>query len=177
LLRQHWWKGAPLSLPLIEVAPSTSAQDVRRALESFVRPAVAEPVTVSGDGVRATLTREVIASALRLRVDVTVEGRFVPEIDLAMVTDATRRALAPSERPAVDASQRNSSGMTEVVASQDGRIVDYPATFSGLPGVLARGGPDRVLQIVYAVKPPEVTTEELRRSLPPDEMGSFPRVR
>lgn len=172
-LRLHWWKGLPVRLLVAEIAAVTTARDVREAVDGIARPAVSEPVTVTGDGAAATLTREVIAAALRLRVDPAVVGKLVPDIDSAVVAAAVRPRLASSERPARDATLVNTSGSTEVLPSQDGRTVDYPATSRRLPEVLVRSGPDRTIPVVYAVQAPKVSTEDIRKTLPPDEMSSF----
>lgn len=172
-LRNEWWKGRPVPLAVAEIPPITTAGDLRHAIDTIVAPAVAEPVTVTGDGVQATLTREVLAAALGLRVDPSVGGRFVPEMNLAVLTGAARPGLTPSERPARDAMVVNSSGTTEVVPSQEGRTVDYAATFARLPEVLALGGAARVVPAIYAVQVPKLTTEQARSSLPPDEMSAF----
>jgi vancomycin resistance protein YoaR len=158
VLRQDWATGRSVALPLTELPPTTTPEDVAAAIEEVARPAVSAPVAVAGEGgIQGTITPQVIASALTFRAD---GGELVPEINQNAVTEALTPQLAASERPGRDASLDFASGAPVVVPSQDGRGVDYEATLRGLLDVLTGSGP-RQITAVYADQPAELTTDEL----------------
>ncbi|MCU1665562.1 MAG: VanW family protein [Pseudonocardia sp.] len=158
VLQRDWASGRLVALPLNELPPSTTPEDVVAAIEQVARPAVSAPVTMIGEGgAQGTVQPEVIASALTFRAD---GDRLVPEINPNAVTDALKPQLASSERPGRDASLDFSSGTPVVVPSQDGRGVDYTASLAKLLDVLTGTGP-RQLTAVYADQPAELTTEKL----------------
>ena len=49
--------------------PTTTQDDVTKALDEVATPAVSGPVTVAGEDVTGTISPEVIASALSFRAD------------------------------------------------------------------------------------------------------------
>ncbi|MGQ0482065.1 MAG: VanW family protein [Pseudonocardia sp.] len=171
-LQRDWLSGSPVSVPLIGVPAASSAVDLRSAIDSVARPAVSAPVVVLGDGLRATLAPEVIASALRFRV-APGGDTLVPEINVEPVIGAVAPQLAPSERPGRNASVSFAGGAPSVVPGQDGRRIDYPATFATLAEVLTRTGGSRELPAVYVSEPAKVTPEELTAVLAAGEISSF----
>jgi vancomycin resistance protein YoaR len=170
VLQRDWANGGAVALPLTELPPTTTAEDVATAIQEVARPAVAAPVTVVGENeVRGTLTPEVLATALSFRAE---NGALVPELNQQLVQDALGPQLAESERPGRDATFDFSGGSAVVVPSQDGRGVDYAATLTGLLDVLGRTSP-REVTAVYADQPAEVTTEELQALGSPEIIGEF----
>jgi vancomycin resistance protein YoaR len=158
VLQRDWASGRLVALPLNELPPSTTPEDVVAAIEQVARPAVSASVTMIGEGgAQGTVEPEVIASALTFRAD---GDRLVPEINPNAVSDALKPQLASSEVPGRDASLDFSSGSPVVVPSQDGRGVDYTASLANLLDVLTGTGP-RQLTAVYADQPAELTTEKL----------------
>jgi vancomycin resistance protein YoaR len=158
VLQRDWASGRLVALPLNELPPSTTPEDVVAAIDQVARPAVSAPVSMIGEGgAQGTVEPEVIASALTFRAD---GDRLVPEINPNAVTDALKPQLASSEVPGRDASLDFSSGGPVVVPSQDGRGVDYTASLASLLDVLTGTGP-RQITAVYADQPAELTTEEL----------------
>ncbi len=171
-LQRDWLSGSPVGVPLIAVPAASSAVDIRSAIDTVARPAVSAPVVVLGDGIRATLAPEVIASALRFRV-APGGDTLVPEVDLEPVIGAVAPQLAPSERPGHNASVSFAGGAPSVVPGQDGRRIDYRATFATLAEALTRTGGSRELPAVYIPEPARVTPEELTAVLAAGEVSSF----
>ncbi|WP_219413865.1 VanW family protein [Pseudonocardia nigra] len=158
VLRTEWAAGDVVDLPLTELPPTTTPEDVTASMEGVARPAVSAPVTVLGEGgTQGVLEPEVIATVLSFRAE---DGELVPEINSTAVTEALTPQLAASERPGRDASLDFSSGTPVVVPSQDGRGVDYEATVQMLLPALTTPAP-REITAVYADQPAELTTEEL----------------
>ena len=170
VLQREWVSGATVALPLTELPPTTTAEDVATAVEEVARPAVSAPVTVIGEqDVRGTITPEVIAAALSFRAE---NGDLVPELNQQAVEDALAPQMAESERPGRDATIDFAGGRPVVVPSQDGRGVDYEATLAELLDVLTAPAP-REITAVYADQPAEVTTEELEALGNPEIIGEF----
>jgi vancomycin resistance protein YoaR len=170
VLEREWANGGAVALPLIELPPTTTAEDVATAVDGVARPAVAAPVTVVGENeVRGELAPEVIAAALSFAAE---NGDLVPQLNQQAVEDALAPQLAASELPGRDATFDFSSGAPVLVPSQDGRGVDYQATLIELLGVLDQPAP-REITAVYAEQPAEVTTEELQALGNPVIIGEF----
>lgn len=158
VLERDWVRGTTVALPLTELPPVTTAEQVATAVDEVATPAVSAPVAVAGEGVTGTLEPEDIAAALSFRAD-PAEG-LVPEINKELIIEALSPQLRSSERPGRDAALDFSTGAPVVTPSQDGRGVDYEATLADLLGVLADPAP-RQITAVYADQPAEITTDEI----------------
>lgn len=163
----------PVQLPVVPVPAAVSSAELRRAMDTVAVPAVSGPVTVVGEGVRAELTPEAIAAALRFRPDPAGGAGLVPLINMDVAAKAVRDQLAPSERRGRDASVTFAGGAPRVVPGQDGRRIDYPATFAGLTEVLTRTGAGREVTAVYVGEGTAVTVEQLQAALAAGEISTF----
>jgi vancomycin resistance protein YoaR len=170
VLQRDWANGGVVALPITELPPTTTAEDVEAAIQEVARPAVAAPITVNGEnGVQGDVTPDVIAASLSF---VAENGGLSPELNQQLIQDALTPQMADSEKPGRDATFDFSGGRAVVVPSQDGRGVDYEATVAALVGVLSSPQP-REVTAVYAEKPAEVTTEELQALGNPEIIGEF----
>jgi vancomycin resistance protein YoaR len=170
VLARDWANGGAVALPLTELPPTTTAEDVATAIQDVARPAVAAPITVVGEnGVQGTVTPDVMAASLSFQAE---NGSLAPELNRQAIQDALAPQMAASEKPGRDATFDFSGGRPVVVPSQDGRGVDYEATVAALVGVLGRPEP-REVTAVYAEMPAEVTTEELQALGNPAIIGEF----
>jgi vancomycin resistance protein YoaR len=170
VLQRDWANGGVVALPITELPPTTTAEDVEVAIQEVARPAVAAPITVNGEnGVQGDVTPDVIAASLSF---VAENGGLSPELNQQLIQDALTPQMADSEKPGRDATFDFSGGRAVVVPSQDGRGVDYEATVAALVGVLSSPQP-REVTAVYAEKPAEVTTEELQALGNPEIIGEF----
>ena len=158
-LERDWTSGERVNLPTTVLPPTTTQDDVTKALDEVATPAVSGPVTVTGEDVTGTISPEVIASALSFRADPN-QG-LVPELNKEAVEKALDPQLASSEQPGRDATLSFAGGRPVVTPSQDGRGVDYEATLKDLLAVLTKTGDERKITAVYAAQPAKLTTEEL----------------
>jgi vancomycin resistance protein YoaR len=159
-LEREWTSGERVNLPTTVLPPTTTQDDVTKALEEIATPAVSGPVIVAGEGVTGTISPEVIASALSFRADPN-QG-LVPELNREVVEKAVDPQLASSEQPGRDATLSFAGGRPVVTPSKDGRGVDYEATLKDLLAVLTKTGDERKITAVYAAQPAKLTTEELK---------------
>jgi vancomycin resistance protein YoaR len=170
VLTRDWANGSAVELPITELPPTTTAEDVATAIQEVARPAVAARITVVGEnGVQGTLTPDVIAASLSFLAE---NGALVPELNQQTIQEALAPQMAESEKPGRDATFDFAGGRPVVVPSQDGRGVDYEATVAALVGVLGNPEP-REVTAVYAEKPAEITTEELQALGNPEIIGEF----
>jgi vancomycin resistance protein YoaR len=170
-LRRDWANDAPVRLPVRVLEPTTSEDDVTKAIRDVATPAVSGPVTVEGEKVTGAIGPEVIAKALSFRADPS-QG-LVPELDKTVVHEALDPQLASSEQPGRDAAISFSGGRPIVTPSQDGRGIDYDATLKDLLAVLTKTGADRRVTAVYTAQQAKLTTEALKGYGITEVMGEF----
>jgi vancomycin resistance protein YoaR len=151
-----WAGGAVVQLPVSTTPVLSTPESVRAALDGIATPAVSGPVTVTGEGGQATLTPEVIATALTFEVG--EDGALNPKYDNDKVIEALRPQLAETEQPGKDASIVIEGGRPVVKPSVDGRGVDWVKSLETLPDVL-RGTDNRAIPATYAHQPAKFTTE------------------
>ena len=160
-LTRDWASGRPVALPLRRIEPTTTANDVTDVLAKVAKPAVAAPITITGENdTTATLIPQDIAAALTFRPDPA--AGLVPELNQDAIAKVLRPQLAASETPGRDATLDFTGAIPVVVPSQDGRGVDYPATVKALLPVLTAHAP-RQLAAVYGEQPAKLTTEGLSK--------------
>ena len=164
----QWVSGHPLKLPVSHTPVQVTADAVRTALAEVAKPAVSAPVTVHGDGKDATLEPAEIAGALSF--DSTKDGKLVPKIDQAKITEAIE--LESTEKEGRDASIVFSGGEPTVEPSVDGRQIDWKKTLEPLLEVLTGDG-KREIDAVYIDKPAKVTTAEAENLGINEVIGEF----
>ena len=167
---RDWASGEIVALPVVKLAPDTTAADVAAVLTEIATPAVSGPITVDGDdNTQAVISEDVIATALTFRIN---NGEFVPEIDENVVADALRPQLAASETPRRDADIDFTVTPSVKTAEQSGRLVDYDATLADLHSVLA-SAEDREITAVYRDEPATFTLAQLDELGPIEVIGEF----
>ncbi|MBW0106290.1 VanW family protein, partial [Pseudonocardia sp. KRD291] len=171
-LEQQWATGAPVALPLIIQQAATTPGDVQTAIDEVAKPAVSAPLTVTGEGANATVAPEDIAQALTFKADPNGAQKLVPQINVESITDVVTPQLEKTEKPGVDATLDFASNPPKVVPSQDGRGIDYKASFANLLPVLTGPGP-RTVPAIYTVKPPDITTAKIQSLGSAGEISTF----
>ncbi len=148
----------PIELPVDAVAVQVEDAAAQQALDEVVTPALAAPVTVSGDdGTDAELSAEGIASALRFAPG--DGGVLDVSLDPAALQTALGDQLGEFGTPAEDARFEISGDSIAVVPSVDGTGIDPAALASSLRPVLTEPAPRAVTASLGAV-PAEFTTDE-----------------
>jgi len=155
----QWHPPAVVPIPLVEIHPVTTAEDVDRLVAELARPAVAAPVTLTTPGgAEIEVPPAAIAAGLRLTAD--DRGEIVPKLDRKALRKALRDRLAEVETPPVDATAVLGGSGPTVVEGKDGKRVDLAAATDELLAVLPDPAPRTVAANVLSV-PPEITTEEV----------------
>ncbi|MER5209339.1 VanW family protein [Streptomyces sp. NPDC002838] len=162
------------ALPARETKPKVTAEEVRRAVREFARPAVSAPVTLTAGGQRFTIDQSVLSDYLTMRPDDT--GRLIPKLDGKglLAAPEVARPLADVAGEAENARLRLDGDKVEVAA--DGRIgqevTDKALSKAVLP-LLTKSGTDRTGEVATRKTQPEVTRENAARLGLTEKMSSF----
>ncbi|WP_425560773.1 VanW family protein [Luedemannella helvata] len=148
-LSAGWLRQAEISLPLTDVYPKTTADEVDALLADLARPAVAAPVTVTTNDGAFTVSRQAIARSLEFTPDKT--GKITPTVSESKLRAALGDVLAEVEVEPQDATVRLSDGTVRIVASQGGRLIDTKRLATDLLGVLGRSSGRTVAAAVTEV--------------------------
>ncbi|KQX78297.1 VanW family protein [Streptomyces sp. Root1310] len=167
--------GAVTALPARETRPKVTADEVRRAVREFARPAVSAPVTLTTGGKRFTIGPKVLGEHLTMRPDGT--GRLVPRLD-----DKGLRAAPSVARPlaAVTTTAANAALRLDgdrVVVADDARtgvqITDKALGKAVLPLLTRSGGAARTGEVAARRTQPQLTRESAARLGLTEKMSSF----
>jgi vancomycin resistance protein YoaR len=154
----QWRQPAVVPIPLVEINPVTTAEDVDRLLAELARPAVAAPVTVTvTEGSSFEIAPEAIAASLRLTAD--ERGEIIPQVSKRDLREALADQLGEVETVPVDARVVLEDGEPTIVESTAGEQVDLDALGTELLTVLADPAP-RTTAASMTTAEPEVTTEQ-----------------
>ena len=135
-LRDGWLGIRPVPVPLVEVHPATSAEEVDKLVAELAQPAVAGPVTVTTDRGTVTVPPTAIAKSLVLTADKT--GKINPKVDEKKLRAALAGLLAKVEVEAKDATIALKAGKPTVVPGADGHRLDTAALSKDLLAVVPR---------------------------------------
>lgn len=169
-LRDGWLSGQPVVVPLVEIRPATTAEEVDRLIAELARPAVAAPVTVTTERGEFTIPPAAIAKSLVLTADSA--GRIKPRVDAKKLRAALADRLDKVEIAPKNASMSIQGGKPRVVAGKGGRQVDLAALGRDLLPVLSRADGRQVTATLKDVQP-EITAEELGKLGIKEKVSSF----
>ena len=160
---------APVALPVGDIDPTVSSDEVARAMQQFAMPAVSGPV-------RLDVARRAIAVApatfTRYLSMVAQDGALVGRLDAVALKRALMAQLRGIEKPAVDATFRLSGGSPQIVASQPGMQIPPDRLASSFVAVLPRTS-DRVVTVPLVTVQPAVTTQQANTLGITQQVSSF----
>ncbi|MFC7549598.1 VanW family protein [Plantactinospora sp. GCM10030261] len=159
-LRDGWLGAHPVPVPLVDLHPATSAEEVDRLVAEVATPAVAGPVTVTTDRGEVTVPPTAIAKSLVLTADKT--GKINPRVDGKKLRAALAGPLGKVEVAAKNASVAIVSGKPVVSAGTEGRQVDTEALARDLLPVLSKAD-DRTVTGTMRTAAPDTTTEDIAK--------------
>jgi vancomycin resistance protein YoaR len=159
-VRAAWLTGATADVPLVDLPPETTREQLDEMVRTFAGPAVAEPVTVRVDGGSFTLSREALAKGVVFRS--TDTGKLTPAIDAKKLHAAAAKEFAKVEVEPEAASVTLSGGKPKIVASTAGKTVDLSKLGAALLAVLPDAGP-REVTAELVQKEADVTDEDVAK--------------
>ena len=145
-VRKAWLTGNTADVPLVEVPPATTKEQVDELIRTVAAPAVAEPVTVRADGKSFTLSRSVLAKGVVFQLDDA--GLLIPAIDVKKLHAAAEEEFGRVEVEPEEASISMDGGKPKIVASTPGRLVDLKKLAATLLTVLPNPGPREVAAVM-----------------------------
>ncbi|NYF55858.1 VanW family protein [Micromonospora purpureochromogenes] len=158
VVTKGWLAGGQVTVPLVEQAPATTAEEVDRLVEELARPAVAKPVTVTTDKGTVTIPPAAIARGLRFSADKA--GKLTPRVDVKRLRAALGDKLASIESPPKDATMTISGGKPKMVPGRAGQQLDSAALARDLLAVLPKAD-GRTVSGELAPAEPELTEAKL----------------
>jgi vancomycin resistance protein YoaR len=169
-VRAGWLRGGPVEVPVVEINPVTTREDVDRLLAELAEPAVAAGVTVTTAQGGFTVLPAAIAKSLVLTADRT--GRINPRVDEKKLRTAIEGQLPRVETEARNATYTIAGGRPKVVPSVDGRRLDTGALSRDLLPVLSKSD-DRVVQGKLTPVEPKTSTDDLGKLGIKERISSF----
>ncbi|MFE9623676.1 VanW family protein [Streptomyces sp. NPDC006527] len=162
------------ALPARETKPKVTAEEVRRSVREFARPAMSAPVTLTVAGKRITIDQATLGEHLTLRPDKA--GRLIPELDVKGLRAAPAVARPLAGIPARPENARLRLDGDKVVVAADGRagteVTDKALGKAVLP-LLTRSGAARTGEVAARRIQPEVTRDNAARLGLTEKMSSF----
>ncbi|MEV8550652.1 VanW family protein [Streptomyces glaucescens] len=161
-------------LPGRETPPKTGADEVRRAVREFARPAVSAPVTLTAGGQRFTVGPDVLGAYLSLRPD--ADGRLRPHLDEKGLRAAPAVAEPLAALPATAKNARLGLSGDKAVVTADGtpaQEVTAKALGKAVMPLLTASGAARTGEIATRTVQPELTRENAARLGVTEKLSSF----
>ncbi|OSP40172.1 hypothetical protein B7767_27705 [Streptomyces sp. 13-12-16] len=161
-------------LPVRGTEPEVTAEEVRRAVREFARPAMSAPVTLTAGGKRFTLPPAVLGEYLTMRPDDT--GRLIPDLDSKGLRAAPAVTGALNGLPTTPRNARLGLQGDKAVVTADAtpavEVTDKALGKAVLP-LLTESGTARTGEVATRRIQPEVTRENAARLGLTEKMSSF----
>ncbi|MET8310453.1 VanW family protein [Micromonospora sp. NBC_00389] len=157
-VRAGWLAGNPVTVPLVESHPATTAEELDRLVAELAKPAVAAPVTLRTNKGSVTVPPAAIAKSLRFTADKA--GLLTPTVDVKRLRTALGDDLAAIEVPPKDATMTIAGGRPKVTDGQPGQQLDTATLGRDLLAVLPKSD-GREVSGELKPTPPELTAEKL----------------
>jgi vancomycin resistance protein YoaR len=144
-------------LPVTELPTTVDIEQAQRVRDEVAVPAVAEPITLTAEGIPATVAPEALADALSFEAQ---DGTLIPVVRGETIHAAARDAWARIETPGRDASFRIEQGTPVVVPSKLGRGVHDEELSAAVEQVLLERGAARAATVEVSQREPDLSTAE-----------------
>ncbi|WBB65922.1 VanW family protein [Micromonospora sp. WMMD812] len=159
VVRAGWLADQPITVPLVESHPATTAEEVDRLVDELAKPAVAAPVKLTTDKGSVSIPPKAIAKSLRFTSDEA--GKLSPQVDVKRLRAALGDGLAAIEVEPRNARMTIAGGKPKVLdAGRPGQQLDSAALGRDLLAVLPKAD-GRVVTATLKPAEPEVTPEKL----------------
>jgi len=157
-VREGWLSGEPVTVPLAQIHPVTTAEEVDQMVAELARPAVAAPVTLTTDQGSMSIPPAAIAKSLVFTADDA--GALSAKVDVEKLRTALGDDLAKVEVTPKNARMTLTDGKPKIIESRDGKKLDTSSLGEALLAVLPQSDDRRVTGTLTTAKP-ELTTEKL----------------
>lgn len=148
---------ADVALPITDVAPLVTSEEVARAAAEFAEPAMSAPVTIVAGDQSVEMGPELIGQALTLVPDDS--GTLTPALDGAKLSEVAHEALAEIGQEGKDATIRIEDGGPVVVPAEQGQGIAADALSAAVLPALTEEGEARQAAVELTEVDPALTTE------------------
>lgn len=156
VLKNGWLNADGVRIPVATEPPKATSAGVHAALDQIVKPAVAKPVTVQGNGTDAVLKPAAIGGSFQFGG--ADGGALQVRVDQRKLQQALEPQLGPTEQESQDAKIVFAGGSPSVQPAQPGRKINWADTFKSYMDVIKQPG-NRDITVRYDEKKPALTTE------------------
>ncbi len=170
VVKAGWLSGQPVTVPLVEHHPATSAEEVDRMVAELAEPAVAAPVKLTTDRGSVNIPPQAIAKGLRFKADKA--GKLTPSVDVKRLWAALGTSVDAVEVAPKDATMVISGGKPKVTDGRAGQRVDTSKLGDNLLEVLPRST-DRTISAELKPVKPKLTAEKLGSLGIKEKVSSF----
>ncbi|MER7166380.1 VanW family protein [Micromonospora sp. NPDC000207] len=158
-VRAGWLAGQPVTVPLVEKHPATTAEEVDQMVDQLARPAVAKPVTLRTDEGSVRIPPAAIAKSLRFTSDKA--GKLTAKVDVKRLRNAMGGKLASVEVSPRNARMAVTANKPKVVdRGRPGQQLDTGTLGKDLLAVLPKAD-GRTVSVDLKPVQPEVTPEKI----------------
>jgi vancomycin resistance protein YoaR len=165
-----WLRDPTIDVPLTDLAPKMSREEIDALVRDLAVPAVAAPVTVSTPGGEFQIAPAAIAGSLVLTAG--EDGRINPTVDAAKLRQLIDAQIKGVEKQPVDAKIVLRDGAPAILPHTDGQTVDPAALATSLLGVLGQPAPRKVTAAL-APTPAKLTTAGAQQLGVKERISSF----
>ncbi|MFV2103828.1 VanW family protein [Micromonospora sp. LOL_024] len=158
VVKEGWLSGQPVTVPLVESHPATTADEVDRLVAELAEPAVAAPVELTTARGSVTIPPAAIAKGLRFKADKT--GKLTPSVDVKQLRSALGDKFDSVEVAAKNATMSISGGKPKISDGRAGQQVDTSRLGEELLAVLPRTD-GRTVSADLKPAQPKLTAEKL----------------
>jgi vancomycin resistance protein YoaR len=159
-----------VELPVRDVEPALTGDEVSRAMREFANPAMSAPVTFRIAGHEIVLEPEDYASALAMR---NRDGRLEPVLRPKLLLAAVEPAMDEVALEPEDATVEIVDGVPQVVEGTAGVTFDPEAITSTFLTLVVADGPARSLRVPTKIDTPDLTAEEVSKLGIKEVVSSF----
>ncbi|HET7690995.1 MAG TPA: VanW family protein [Nocardioidaceae bacterium] len=159
-----------VELPVTDVEPALTGDEVSRAMREFANPAMSAPVTFRIAGQAIVLEPEDYASALAMRIR---DGRLEPVLRPKLLLAAVEPAMDAVALEPEDATVEIVDGVPQVVEGTAGVTFDPEAITSTFLTLVVADGPARSLRVPTKIDTPDLTAEEVSKLGIKEVVSSF----
>lgn len=160
-----------IALPVVEVQPAVTGEEVARAVAEFAEPAMSAPVTVVAGDKSATLSPEIIGEALALTPDEA--GSLQPVLDPTKLAEVAHEELADIGQEGNDATIRIEGGAPVIVPGEMGQGVEPEALSAAVLPALTAQGDERTAEVTLTNVAPKLSTDDAEALGVKEVVGEF----
>jgi vancomycin resistance protein YoaR len=159
-----------VQLPVRDLSPEITDEEVRAAMDDFANPAMSAPVILVLDDKDVVLRPEMYSRALSLRKE---DGSLVPHVDKARLMAAIKPSMETVSLTPEPATVRLVKGKPTVVPGKNGITFDRDEVAHRFLSLVVKPDGKRSMDVKTVVARPDFTTRDARKLRIVEPVSSF----